>query len=64
MTSSNAVLEFIGFGLYHTSVGVANLEFSYGGHEEVFPGTVTVNKGNSAGLDLKESIPVGFTYYN
>jgi hypothetical protein len=33
VTSLNKALEFIGFGLYHTSVGMYGLEFSYGGHD-------------------------------
>lgn len=64
VTSLNKALEFVGFGLYHTSVGIFDLEFSYGGHESYSPGTVIVMKGNSAGLTLKESIPVGHTYYS
>ena len=54
----------LGFGLYHTSVGFFDLEFSYGGHDEDSAGTVVVLKGNSAGLKLKESILVGKTYFN
>lgn len=64
VTSINRALEFIGFGLYHTSVGIFGLEFSYGGHDSYSPGTVIVMQGNSAGLSLKESLPVGYTYYN
>lgn len=40
-----------------------NLEFSYGGHEYDHSGIVCVDVGNSAGLTLKEQIPVGITYY-
>jgi len=36
------VVEFLGFGLYHTSVGLYGLEFSYGGHKDESPGTVVV----------------------
>lgn len=64
VSSVNTVLEWIGFGLYHTSVGMHDLEFSFGGHTQPVTGTVVVLKGNSAGLKLKESIPVGITYYN
>jgi deubiquitinase DESI2 len=64
VTSLNQALEFIGFGLYHTSVGMYGLEFSYGGHDGYSSGTVVVMKGNSAGLTLKESIPIGHTHYN
>lgn len=64
MTSINGCLEFLGFGLYHTSVGLYDLEFSYGGHECETSGIVVVDKGNSAGLVLKESIPVGRTFYS
>lgn len=60
----NKVLEFLGFGLYHTSVSIFDLEFSYGGHNDDDPGTVVVYKGNSAGLTLKESIPIGITYFD
>ena len=54
VSSVNSVLEWIGFGLYHTSVGMYNLEFSFGGHNEPVSGTVVVLKGDSAGLKLKE----------
>ena len=64
MTKLNYILELFGFGLYHTSVGLYDLEFSYGGHDEDSPGTVVVLKGNSASLTLKESIPVGTTYFD
>ena len=64
MTKANCFLEFLGFGLYHTSVGTYNEEFSYGGHDAELPGTVTVQKGNNAGLEMKEVLPVGYTYYS
>lgn len=64
VTNVNKFFEFFGFGLYHTSVGVYGMEFSYGGHDAELPGTVTDLKGNSAGLPLKESFPVGYTYYD
>lgn len=61
--SSNCFLELFGFGLYHTSVQLHNCEFSYGGHDEACSGLVIVEAGKSAGLTLKEKIPVGITYY-
>lgn len=60
----NSALEYLGFGLYHTSVGIYGLEMSYGGHSDGSPGTVVVLKGSSGGLVIKERIPVGETYYN
>lgn len=64
VTTINGALEWIGFGLYHTSVSIYNMEFSYGGHREPVSGIVVVNEGNSAGLTLRESIPVGTSYYS
>ena len=64
MTNINGCLEVLGFGLYHTSVGLYDLEFSYGGHDMEASGIVVVDKGNTAGLTLKESLPVGLTYYS
>lgn len=64
VTSLNKVIELMGFGLYHTSVGIYGLELSYGGHRDDSPGTVVVYEGNSAGLTKKEKIPVGTTYFN
>ena len=64
VTSINSALEWIGFGLYHTSVNIYDMEFSYGGHESACSGIVVVNQGNSAGLELKERIPIGTTSYN
>lgn len=64
VTTANYYLEFLGFGLYHTSVGVHGAEYSYGGHDEELAGIVTDLKGNTAGLVLKESLPVGYTYYS
>ena len=40
------------------------MEISYGGTEDDSPGTVVVQKGNTAGLTLKESLPVGKTLFN
>ena len=53
----------MGFGLYHTSVGIYDLEFSYGGHQEEVSGIVIVKKGQTAGLKLKESLPIGTSHY-
>jgi deubiquitinase DESI2 len=64
VTTANKYLEFLGFGLYHTSVGVYGVEYSYGGHDEALPGIVVDTKGNTAGLTLKESFPIGYTYYS
>ena len=64
VTPINGRLEVIGFGLYHTSVGLYDLEFSYGGHDEESSGIVVVDKGNTAGLVLKETLAVGLTYYS
>ena len=50
VTTINGCLEYLGFGLYHTSVGLYDLEFSYGGHDMENSGIVVVDKGNSAGL--------------
>lgn len=61
--SVNKVLEFLGFGFYHTSIQLYNHEFSYGGHDYDVSGIVVVEAGNCAGLTLKERLPVGVTYY-
>ena len=42
VVSANGFLECLGFGLYHTSVGVYGMEFSYGGHDEALSGIVVV----------------------
>lgn len=64
VSAANEFLEMLGFGVYHTSVGLYDLEFSFGGHDQDSSGIVVVPKGNSAGLRLKESIPVAFTFYS
>jgi hypothetical protein len=64
VTSFNYVAEWLGFGFYHTSVELYKHEFSYGGHDYDFSGIVCVEAGNSAGLTLKERLPVGITYYS
>ena len=64
VSSANGALEMLGFGIYHTSVGLFDMEFSFGGHDLDQSGIVVVPKGNSAGLRLKESIPVGVTFYS
>ena len=63
VSSANKVLEFLGFGFYHTSIELYKHEFSYGGHDYDVSGIVVVEAGNSAGLTLKERLPVGITYY-
>ena len=64
VTSLNKGLECVGFGLYHTSVGICDGEISYGGHDKPVSGIVVVEEGNCAGLVLKEKLVVGLTYYN
>jgi PPPDE putative peptidase domain len=64
VTSLNKAVELVGLGFYHTSIGIYNLELSYGGDDMDRPGTVVVYRGNSAGLQLKESIAVGRTYFD
>lgn len=64
VSSANTYLEFLGFGFYHTAIELYNHEFSYGGHDYELSGIVVVEAGNSAGLTLKERLPVGVTYYN
>lgn len=64
VSNFNSVVEFLGIGFYHTSVQVFSHEFSYGGHDFKTSGVVCVEAGNSAGLTLKEKLPVGITYYN
>ena len=63
VTSVNKVLEYLGFGFYHTSIEIYKHEFSYGGHDYDCSGIVVVEAGNNAGLTLKERLPVGITYY-
>ena len=53
----------MGMGLYHTSIMVHGNEFSYGGHAKERSGIVVVQEGDSAGLVLKESLPIGYTCY-
>ena len=64
VSNFNKVAEYFGFGFYHTSVEIYKHEFSYGGHDFACSGIVVVEAGNSAGLTLKEKIPIGVTYYN
>ena len=63
VTPANSFLECLGFGLYHTSVGVYDSEISYGGHNKAHSGIVVMREGYTQ-LPLKESIPVGITYYS
>lgn len=60
----NTVMEWFGFGFYHTSIEIYKHEFSYGGHDYDCSGIVCVEAGNNAGLTLKERLPVGVTYYS
>jgi hypothetical protein len=64
VASANKCLETIGFGIYHTAAQLYGYEFSYGGHDFAVSGIVVVKMGNSAGLTLKESIPVAVTHYS
>lgn len=50
VTGVNKALECLGFGLYHSSINLYDLEFSYGGHDQESSGIVVVEEGNCAGL--------------
>ena len=63
VSSANSYLEWCGFGIYHTAAELYGHEFSYGGHDFPSSGIVVVKTGNTAGLPLKERIPVGITNY-
>ena len=80
VTSFNKyLLEWLGFGFYHTSIELYNHEFAYGGHDFDFSGIVCVEtvdeksgdpakvkqqQAASGGLELKERIPIGITFYS
>ena len=61
VSSLNRGLEWLGVGLYHTSLALYGFEFSFGGHDSEDPGTIIVQEGNSGGLKLKEAVPLGTT---
>jgi len=49
VTSFNKyLLEWLGFGFYHTSIELYNHEFAYGGHEYEFSGIVCVQTGDES----------------
>ena len=50
MTSFNKyLLEWLGFGFYHTSIELYNHEFAYGGHDYDFSGIVCVQTNANEG---------------
>lgn len=58
------ILDWLGFGLYHTSIQVYGQEYYYGGHDSEITGIVETEIGKSTSLQLKEIILVGYTYYD
>lgn len=60
----NRFLDWIGFGLYHTSIQVYGQEYYYGGHDSEITGIVETDIGKSTTLHLKETLLVGYTYYD
>ena len=70
VTSVNKyMLEWLGFGFYHTAIELYNHMFAYGGHDYDFSGIVCVETDEdenaaSGGLELKERLPIGVTYYS
>ncbi|CAI2361157.1 unnamed protein product [Moneuplotes crassus] len=60
----NRALDWLGFGLYHCSIQVYSQEYYYGGHDSEITGIVETDIGKSTNLYLKETLLVGYTYYD
>ena len=61
---ANRVLEYLGIGFYHTSIQIYGHEYYYGGHDEDITGIVETDIGESTSLHLKETLLVGYTFYD
>jgi len=60
----NRFLDWVGFGLYHTSIQIYGQEYYYGGHDSEITGIVETDIGKSTTLHLKEILLVGYTHYD
>lgn len=61
----NFILQIFGIGLYHTTIEVQDLEYSFGSTNEEVAGIFTNKAGTiSTRLRLKETIYLGNTLYN
>ena len=61
----NFILQIFGIGLYHTTIEVQDLEYSFGSTNEEVAGIFTNKAGTlSTSLRLKETIYLGSTLYN
>ena len=61
----NFILQIFGIGLYHTTIEVQDLEYSFGSTNEEVAGIFTNKAGTlSTRLRLKETIYLGSTLYN
>ena len=61
----NFILQIFGIGLYHTTIEVQDLEYSFGSTNEEVAGIFTNKAGTlSTRLRLKETVYLGNTLYN
>ena len=62
VTSANSIFKFLGIGIYHSSVLLSGIEFSFGFSAEGSCGIIEMNDGNLS-LKLKEKLYLGSTIY-
>ena len=61
----NYILQFVGIGIYHTSIEIDSLEYSFGSSEEDVPGFYINKTGETSKLlTLKERLYMGNTIYS
>lgn len=64
LNSYSYYLQILGIGMYHTTIEVHDIEFSYGLQLKDDSSGISIRKKGEINLEIKERIFLGYSFYN